>query len=368
MSELVADQQNCGASDVSFNWVTRTKVQSLVNDDFYRAKEAVSKHLSAIYADHTEKGLVRSGVTLRAGIEVFEEQAGSLVVSLVRNVTQVSRNAKAFDLIAEALDHFLTFLDREFESVLWKVQAEMLEVSRSRTFGESVRRLWSEKRSNIVEKLETHRAEFQAWADRARSTSQQEAENSSTGEPFVDAKPAQICKKCRHWDSLFQAREGGVGLCRRFALAPSLDAWPIAEENDSCEEWAEIGSNEAEDTETRIAGRESVRLRVDFPALLRMPSGDRSGRLTHIYEDGARLEFSDPPPVGAPALLKWGLYEYFCDVSWADSSSCGVTFEKAISRTVIFEMAGKNEQTHGRSADPTKIDQGQKRATRLIKS
>lgn len=45
------------------------------------------------------------------------------------------------------------------------------------------------------------------------------------------------CSSCGFWDPF--ERTGGAGLCRRFALAPGFDAWPITESADRCADWSE---------------------------------------------------------------------------------------------------------------------------------
>ncbi|MCT2399748.1 hypothetical protein [Novosphingobium mangrovi (ex Huang et al. 2023)] len=50
---------------------------------------------------------------------------------------------------------------------------------------------------------------------------------------------AQACAHCRFWDSFDEHDPSGAGLCRRFALAPTYDAWPITEAADRCGDWAQ---------------------------------------------------------------------------------------------------------------------------------
>jgi hypothetical protein len=95
-----------------------------------------------------------------------------------------------------------------------------------------------------------------------------------------------------------------------------------------------------------------------------MPSGDRQGQLADLSESGACVELSNPPPVGALAMLKWGPHESFCTVVWAKASACGVTFEKPISQSVVFETISENVEAIALAADPTRIPLGQKRSKR----
>ena len=93
--------------------------------------------------------------------------------------------------------------------------------------------------------------------------------------------------------------------------------------------------------------RSSARYRVDCPAQLRMPMGDRQGWLYDISLDGARFTTSNPPPVGTSGLLEWGSHDAFGKVIWANDEGCGIEFERPIRREILEQLAATNNEPTG---------------------
>jgi len=180
--------------------------------------------------------------------------------------------------------------------------------------------------------------------------------------------PSQTCIRCSHWETLSANEQSPVGLCRRFALAPSFDAWPLTGSEDACEYWvaaAHIGLT----VETlRTERRAVVRERCDCPANLVLPGGERSGRLSNISRNGACLRLSNPPRKGMTALLKWKSHEVLCDVAWSKADSCGVTFDAPIPGTVILETTGQSSEESEFVADPSNIPLGVKRVRTQLRA
>lgn len=70
------------------------------------------------------------------------------------------------------------------------------------------------------------------------------------------------CSNCRSWEVLDDCGQSNPGLCRRFALAPTFDAWPITQAGDWCANWVEQdhsngiatqSSARSHETETTVA-------------------------------------------------------------------------------------------------------------------
>lgn len=183
MGGSVADRQDPEIDAQPGNLVERTKIlvenlqiRDVIGEQDMAARDLVRKRLGAIYAEHTEKGLVRSGATLKAGIEICEQQAVNLIASLVREVGALARNAAAFVLIEEALGQFLSFVEGELESIVKKVEYEIQDLTKSRGFSRAAERLWSERRTCVMERLERHRAEFVVPPELLRVVSLPQAE------------------------------------------------------------------------------------------------------------------------------------------------------------------------------------------------
>lgn len=115
-----------------------------------------------------------------------------------------------------------------------------------------------------------------------------------------------------------------------------------------------------------VERRSSARYRIDCPARLRMPVGDRQGWLYDISEDGARFTTTNPPPAGTSGLLEWGMYEMFGKIVWANSEGCGIVFEKPLSREVIEAMAASSVVPTGPVANFGNIPVAQKGRRGLV--
>lgn len=309
------------------------------------ARRATRERLDEVYEIHAKKGLIRTGATLIIGIAVFEEEARSLIVNLVGEVSPLTRNAGTFSRISETVEQFLSLMDGELGLIVKKVEQELQDSAKLSELSQGAEILWAEKRASLLDELEQHRSEFTAHTDEAKE----------------GPAPTQTCLLCRHWEPMSEAPECHAGLCRRFALGPKNDGWAITEAGDGCDDWSGEGFFKAEDGSIQADRRAFVRTRVDWPALLRTPSGEWSGRMIDISEKGARIKLRNPPRVGASALLKWGSCEFFCDVAWANQDSCGVSFEKPLPRKVLIETAGVRDEPIGPVADPMKIPVGKKR-------
>ena len=93
--------------------------------------------------------------------------------------------------------------------------------------------------------------------------------------------------------------------------------------------------------------RSTPRYRVDCPAQLRMPMGERKGWLYDISLDGARFTTSNPPPTGTSGLLEWGKHEAFGKIIWSNEDGCGIEFERPISRHLIEAMVAESSAPAG---------------------
>ncbi len=116
------------------------------------------------------------------------------------------------------------------------------------------------------------------------------------------------------------------------------------------------------ESERRVAKR----VRVDCPATLLMPSGDRQGRLYDISEDGARFLTDNPPAKGCSAILEWPVHEIYCKVIWSNSEGCGLEFDRNIPGAIVNETAARSPVEAGRVASNDRIPLGQKRSRRPV--
>ena len=152
-NNAIADQRLGRAGEKPFNWVTSTKIQNIVNDQYDRARNQLNDRLAAIYADHLEKGLLRSGITLKVCVETFEDQTGQLIANLVREITPIARDAGAFALIAEGVEQFLAYLDEELERIVERIHHEFQNSTALRALSHASKIYWGEKREALMAQI-----------------------------------------------------------------------------------------------------------------------------------------------------------------------------------------------------------------------
>jgi hypothetical protein len=174
---------------------------------------------------------------------------------------------------------------------------------------------------------------------------------------------AQSCSSCIHWAPYVEEAEEGPGLCHRPSRQQYMSrVWPITTGPDHCEEWKTADARESDVALNQVDRRQRVRLSIDVEAQLKLPSGERTVRITDISESGARLQLLDPPPVGAIGPLIWRSYEVFAKVVWANGAACEMEFERPIARSVVEATAEGGEVQSLSIAEVTNIPLGRKRS------
>lgn len=112
--------------------------------------------------------------------------------------------------------------------------------------------------------------------------------------------------------------------------------------------------------------RRSVRFAIEIPVILRTVVGDRNCRMENISDKGAKLETDTPPKEGMNCWLVLGEEEIYCRVVWANETSCGVEFERAISENRLIAMLGKPSTNNSPVAKAGNIKMGRKRSGLLV--
>ena len=323
------------------------QIRAAIRKQDDRARRVTRKRLNEVYEEHSSRGLLRSGVTLAVYISIFEEETDSLIANLVREVSALNRSAEAYSRISEVIGEYHSLLDGELKRITETVEQEIPDRTRCRELAKGAEKIWLEKKSGLLDELEKQRSKFLASPDEASGSE----------------IPVLTCVACSHWEPMSREPDCYTGFCRRFALGPNSDGWPITETNDTCEDWTGGGFFKGRDGAVHVDRRASVRSRVDCSVQLRMPGGDRLGRLIDISEKGARLQLDNPPRAGVTAMLQWGAHEIFCEVAWANEGACGVFFERPLLREVLIETTGAGDESAMPVADPKQIPIGKKRVS-----
>ena len=160
MKGPVLERLGRGDAVERFNWVTRAKIQSLMNEHYHRCKAAVDQHLEAYYGDRHASIFMRAGVTATVSVELFESQAVKLVGMLAENLKPFARDAKAFQLITEMTNGFLSYIDLVVGRIGPRIDLEMRNLPKSENSLPGAAKLWAESRTRILESLDRHRTQF----------------------------------------------------------------------------------------------------------------------------------------------------------------------------------------------------------------
>lgn len=139
---------------------TSGKIEKIIAEQDDCSRKVVLKQVSAVCAEHSQRGLIRSGATLKAALKIFEEQTTHFIASLVSEVTPLARGAAPFAMIVAGLNQFLLFLEGELKRLV-KVTGDTIEKpAEAQRLGAAMANIWTELRANLVAELDNHRAEF----------------------------------------------------------------------------------------------------------------------------------------------------------------------------------------------------------------
>ena len=155
-----------------------------------------------MYTEHSAKGLLRSGATVKAVIRIAEEQSDAFVDKLIDEVTAVAQDIDAFNLIVSELTARFRVREADLAGAV-----RFTTAGHGDTFASAQRegdRLFAEMRTRVFKRLEIHRFSF------TRPTKGDLAAmgiRSQLTEPPPDApvkrKNAGGAPRAEHWDSMW---------------------------------------------------------------------------------------------------------------------------------------------------------------------
>ena len=112
----------------------------------------------AMHAEHSAKGLLQSGGTIRLAVDIVEEQAAKFVETAVDQTAAVAQDLDAFNVIAASL----TAMFRGFEANLHNAVrlATVRDSELSQSVADAGDKLFSDMRNRVFRQLEIHRFSF----------------------------------------------------------------------------------------------------------------------------------------------------------------------------------------------------------------
>lgn len=171
------------------------------------------------------------------------------------------------------------------------------------------------------------------------------------------------CSLCSFWAPNLRGEEAREGICRKLIENPGYYGSLVTEADDKCDEWCRLGVFEDASGRVQDDRRVTLRSRINIPARMCTAGDEQSVWLADLSEHGAGISLRAPPALGVPGVLKWGSYEVFFTVAWANDDSCGVMFDVAISQEIVLEAMREGALKNDRSAEPSRIAHGVKRVS-----
>lgn len=160
MDGAILEKRDRSDAPEDFNWVIRARIQSEIDDHYHRAKSVIEQHLGAYYGNRQGNVFARAGVTPRATVDLFESQATGLAGTLAGAIAPLSRSARAFQMIAEVMSGFITYIDLVIGRIGPRIDLEMRDLARSKEAPRGIGDMWAESRERVVESLQKQRSQF----------------------------------------------------------------------------------------------------------------------------------------------------------------------------------------------------------------
>ena len=132
----------------------RKRTELIIEDELASADKSLTKVIESVYAEHSAKGVLRSGYTIKAVMLACEQSANKLLDILVAKVQPILPDAETFLSITTALTAFLVIVESH--------KTRLLGVSNASAAGavEAVDELMKEIREGIGRRMEIASFDF----------------------------------------------------------------------------------------------------------------------------------------------------------------------------------------------------------------
>lgn len=138
----------------------RAQIRKILDYQTDLAKRDFEERRGAIYADHSAKGCLQSGSTIRTVIRLMEEIGSALVSDTIEKVSPVSQDIEAFADLASTFQEFWSFLESELRSTMNLASGRHPHDLRDDSASHSAKQLFEKSRSLVKSKLELYRFTF----------------------------------------------------------------------------------------------------------------------------------------------------------------------------------------------------------------
>lgn len=180
----------------------RKQVALILEHEGEEALRATSKLQKAMHAEHSAKGLLRSGATVKRAVEIIEDEASAFVLRAVNRVAPVAQDVDAFALIkARLLANFRAWA-REVEDAA--KLATLGAKARQESVSKAATTLFEQMKVRVTRELDIHSFTF---TKPTKGTMAELMSKPNVSQPHDPPKVPNPGGKplAKHWDAMWAA-------------------------------------------------------------------------------------------------------------------------------------------------------------------
>lgn len=140
--------------------VEREQIRLLLDHHGAKCREKTALRNRAMHADHSAKGTLQSGATVRAALRIAEEMATAYVTDIVAAVSNVAQDIEAFNMIVTNVTIMLREQQPSIDDAVKLATARIASGQRFDSVGNEAIRLFSELESKTLRLLKIHQFTF----------------------------------------------------------------------------------------------------------------------------------------------------------------------------------------------------------------
>jgi hypothetical protein len=182
----------------------RTQVRRILDYLLELAGRDFDERRKAIFADHSAKGLLKSGATIRRVVRAMEEVAAKFVSDAVEKVSVIAQDTEAFAHLQAALEDLWRSMEAILDITVNVASGRHPHDQRDDSVFRAAKDLFEKSKSLVRSKMELYRFSF------TRPSSARIGPVGGGQMPAVkDTRAAQLTKGGRplaeHWDDMWAA-------------------------------------------------------------------------------------------------------------------------------------------------------------------
>lgn len=131
----------------------RQQLDLIANHELATATRGLEDRIQAIFADHSAKGRLHSGATIRVSVRVMGEIADAFLVNLSLKVKAVAVEPEAFETLSSTVGEFLDICLEQQIPPITRMASGRLDQPRDESIQRAAQELFDQMRADIEAKL-----------------------------------------------------------------------------------------------------------------------------------------------------------------------------------------------------------------------